>query len=266
MIISNSKRFIYIHIHKTAGTSIEHAFDPSLQWNDIILGSTKYGEEIQHIYRQRFRLYKHSTAQECYDVVGAAVWDDYFTFATVRNPYSLAVSAFTYAQKVLDKVITSGRYSYENIRPLIKSGQMSKRRLWHWSRFRQPKKSNRIFQWPVIKALMESGYPKSSFVGFLQSPYAWDDLALKPQWDKLAVSRGGTPRIDLNCIVKVEELNRQWPELCHKLKMDVKLPHLNQSSRGTPWQDFYDCDEVVALVEHHFTADFEAFGYDRLKI
>ncbi len=266
VIISNSKRFIYIHPHKTAGTSIERAIDPHLQWNDIILGSTDYGEKNQQIYRQRFHLKKHATGQECFDVVGATVWDSYFTFATVRNPYSLAVSTFTYAQRILNKAITSGRYSCEDVRPLVKSGQMSKRRFWRWPTFKQPKISNRIFQWPIVKALMESGYPEPSFARYLQSPHVLDALALKPQWDKLAVSRGDTPRIDLDCVVKMEELDRQWPELCRKIGIDVDLPHVNKSSGKKRWQEFYVSNEIISLLERRLAADFEAFGYDRLRI
>jgi len=266
VIISNSKQFIYIHLHKTAGTSIERAINPHLQWNDIILGSTDYGEKNQQVYRQRFHLHKHATGQECLNVVGAAVWDNYFTFATVRNPYSLVVSTFTYAQRILNKAITSGHYSYKDVLPLIKNGRMTKYRLWRWPTLKRSKISNRIFQWPIIQALMESGYPEPSFERYVQLPNTWDDPALKPQWVKLAVKRKGAPCIDLDCVVKMEELSRQWPQLCKKMSIDSKLPHINKSSDGKQWQDYYVSNEITALLENRFAVDFETFGYDRLKV
>ena len=46
MIISNSHKFIFVHILKTAGTSICAALDPTLRWNDVILGGTGFGEKM----------------------------------------------------------------------------------------------------------------------------------------------------------------------------------------------------------------------------
>lgn len=101
MFISNSKKFIYIHLHKCAGTSVEVALSNTLQWNDILIGSTKEGETLQDTYRKLFGLHKHSSAQEIKDVVGDVVWDGFFRFSTVRNPYSLAVSQYTFSLQQL---------------------------------------------------------------------------------------------------------------------------------------------------------------------
>ena len=38
MIISHTHRLIFVHIQKTAGTSVTVALDPFMGWNDIILG------------------------------------------------------------------------------------------------------------------------------------------------------------------------------------------------------------------------------------
>ena len=38
MIISNSKRFIFLHVPKAAGTSITIMLDAELEWDDIVLG------------------------------------------------------------------------------------------------------------------------------------------------------------------------------------------------------------------------------------
>jgi len=51
MILSNSKKYIFVHIPKCAGTSITRAIAPSCEWNDIILGSTEFGNEIQNAYQ-----------------------------------------------------------------------------------------------------------------------------------------------------------------------------------------------------------------------
>ena len=40
MFLSNSRKFIFIHITKAAGTSITHALEKSMGWNDLVIGST----------------------------------------------------------------------------------------------------------------------------------------------------------------------------------------------------------------------------------
>ena len=47
MIISHTHRAIFVHIPKTAGTSITALIEPALRWNDLVLGGTTFGERIQ---------------------------------------------------------------------------------------------------------------------------------------------------------------------------------------------------------------------------
>jgi hypothetical protein len=37
MIISHTHRAIFVHIPKTAGTSISALFEPHLRWNDLVI-------------------------------------------------------------------------------------------------------------------------------------------------------------------------------------------------------------------------------------
>jgi len=101
MIISNSHKFIFVHVMKTAGTSVSAAIDPFLRWNDIAVGGTRFGEQIQPAFRERFGLHKHSTAREIRAMVGADVWSSYFTFTFVRHPFDRIVSLYTWLQQTL---------------------------------------------------------------------------------------------------------------------------------------------------------------------
>ena len=101
MIIANSRKFIFVHVMKTAGTSVSAAMDPCLLWNDIAIGGTRFGEQMQPAFRERFGLHKHSTAREIRDMVGADVWSSYFTFTVVRHPYDRIVSLYTWLHKKL---------------------------------------------------------------------------------------------------------------------------------------------------------------------
>jgi hypothetical protein len=94
MIINHSFRFIFLHVPKNAGTSISNWLSSFTGWNDIELGGTHYGEQIQEIYGKRFKLHKHSTAGQVRAVVGGEIWRSYFKFAVVRCPLDRLVSAY----------------------------------------------------------------------------------------------------------------------------------------------------------------------------
>jgi hypothetical protein len=64
MIISLNRRFVFVHIHKCAGTSVEMALGKLLRHNDFVIGSTKSGEKNQEFFKKATGLNKHSTALE----------------------------------------------------------------------------------------------------------------------------------------------------------------------------------------------------------
>ena len=143
--ISNSKKFIFIHPLKCAGTSVEIALSETLQWNDLVLGSTNYGDRFQQVYRSKFSLYKHSSASEVETVVGDRVWNDYFTFSVVRHPCDRMASFYTYL-----------KYMKSLNRPAIE-------------------------KWAAIKALNKS----SNFSEFLVNVSTSGGIGVVPQFDFL---------------------------------------------------------------------------------
>lgn len=99
MIINHDLRFIFLHVPKTAGTSVTAWLSAYTGWNDIELGATHYGEQIQPIYGQRFKLHKHSPASQVSRIVGQEIWANYYKFAIVRHPLDRLVSAFHFYQE-----------------------------------------------------------------------------------------------------------------------------------------------------------------------
>lgn len=88
-MISTTKKFIFVHVPKTAGSSIESAF---ADFSD---------DKIQHLYNQGVLLrFKHASAQQLRRRVGNAVWSQYFTFSIVRNPWDIAVSMYFYMKDI----------------------------------------------------------------------------------------------------------------------------------------------------------------------
>jgi hypothetical protein len=94
VIFSAYRRFCFVHIPKTGGTSIAAAYEPHMLFNDVMLGGTLFGEHVQATYRRRFNLHKHSGARAIAAATGPSRFDDVFSFAILRDPADRMVSLY----------------------------------------------------------------------------------------------------------------------------------------------------------------------------
>ena len=99
MLINNTKKFIFIHIPKAAGTTVTHFFTEYSTCRDIEIGGTAIGELLQPHYKQRYGLSKHATIVEIEKAMGSDAIRDYFIFSFVRNPYHRVISIFKFLRK-----------------------------------------------------------------------------------------------------------------------------------------------------------------------
>jgi hypothetical protein len=124
MIISHKFKFIFIKTIKTAGTSIEIALSKFCGPKDIITPISQEDEEIRHAlgYRgsQNYltpfldytrqdwaellrkgkrskRFYNHMSAQEIKPLLDQSIWDNYYKFCFVRNPWDRLISLYYYS-------------------------------------------------------------------------------------------------------------------------------------------------------------------------
>jgi Sulfotransferase family len=107
MLISHRKRFIYTKTVKTAGTSVESYFEPLCmrdgEWSfsharkeyvsEAGVVGIRTGEPLEI---QRALWWNHMPAQAIRALIGDGVWNDYFKFCVVRNPFDAMVSAYRY--------------------------------------------------------------------------------------------------------------------------------------------------------------------------
>lgn len=98
MPISHPYRTIFVHIPKTAGTSIEAVL--GMHGNRQDIGIVPYfNQELdyQHLYGRQMQ---HMTAQSIRLVLNNdALYDSYFKFAVVRNPWDRLVSALAWTDQ-----------------------------------------------------------------------------------------------------------------------------------------------------------------------
>jgi hypothetical protein len=82
-MISHSKKFIFIHIPKTGGSSIEWYISSYIKPDFPIFGY----DEANKLHRQ------HATLEQLKNIYKIKI-DDYFKFTVCRNPYERAVSGY----------------------------------------------------------------------------------------------------------------------------------------------------------------------------
>lgn len=226
MIISNNKKFIFVHIHKCAGTTISFAMEPFLGEEDIICGGTPRGELFQQSFMERHGLYKHSKASEIRSFVGKDTWNTYFTFSIVRNPVNRATSLYSYIQTVIDTVVNK-------------------------------KKSKAPLSWPLTKAYLGS----DSFAGFIRHEQFLKDPGARPQYESLSEEGGDCLLVDF--VGKVENLDRDVKEIVRRIGIkDVKLEKHNVSKSENRISKEELSPEDLEYLFRLYHKDFEIFNYE----
>ncbi|MFH1277852.1 MAG: sulfotransferase family 2 domain-containing protein [Candidatus Eisenbacteria bacterium] len=84
MILSHTHKVIFVHPGKTGGTSIEKTLAPllGLRFDETWLSDEVLpGENCKHIAASRLK-----------EIVADEIWDGYFTFGFVRNPFDRLLS------------------------------------------------------------------------------------------------------------------------------------------------------------------------------
>jgi hypothetical protein len=205
VIISNEKKYIFIHIPKNAGTSIEIALTGNEQWR---------AEE------------KHLTARECIKLHGEQIWQDYFTFCIVRNPWDRLVSQFNFSGKN-----------------------------WCIRYFGKPLNFSEYVTQIVDKGLPFSKHDYLSKTG---------DQAGDGNWQQLPRISNDGGEIIVDFVGRFENLKTDFDFICDKLNLSaakLKLPQINKSSSGKkPYWTYYN-DETANIIATVFADDIDQFDY-----
>ena len=240
MIICNSRKFIFIHIHKTGGTSVERALDPHLAWNDLILGGSPFGEKIQQPYTKKFGLSKHSTVADAERVCGSSIIADYYVFGLVRNPLSRLCSVYNFVATTLQKWAKQQNISLD---------------LDDVARHITPEAAQKKpgLKWASTKAFLES----RGFSEFIRRPELTEAPGFRPQLSCLAGAGDSRPRAEF---FRLEDYPEWISELNTRLGIEFTLHRENESQLKLV-DDRTVGNEDRAYIESAFHQDYEAFGY-----
>ena len=99
MLISESKSFLFVHVQKTAGTSLADILKPHAL-NPASGRMNKLASDLGLVRDWRkFHFRKHANLRKAQSVIPAPVYDGLFKFAFVRNPWERLVSWYQYVQR-----------------------------------------------------------------------------------------------------------------------------------------------------------------------
>lgn len=108
MLVSHRYNFIYTKTAKTGGTSVESYFERFCMSDDewtLSHGRDEYASQFGIVgFRgatkpKNCTYWNHMPAALIKEKVGKEVWDKYFKFCVIRNPYDKVISAFYHMQR-----------------------------------------------------------------------------------------------------------------------------------------------------------------------
>lgn len=97
VIISRGRRYVFVHIPKTGGTSLATALEKRAMRDDILIGDTPKAKRRKRRLEgveTRGRLWKHARLCDIDGLLGADELAGMFTFTLVRNPWDRIASYY----------------------------------------------------------------------------------------------------------------------------------------------------------------------------
>jgi hypothetical protein len=223
-MICHRNKLIFIHLPKCAGTSIEVAFTG---------GSWGQGE----LHREQ-----HLTAVEAQELYGDDIFDSYFKFTIVRNPWDLLIAYYLW-----------GCWGLRGRADTSLKGRL-KRHLGRTKAWGHPfrEEARGFTAHPTLKEYLDNSEHFNKELGFSSSA---TDLSQQ----LAAISIDGKLAVDH--VGKFENLNDDLKEICKKVGMNVvQLPHRLKSNRSQHYSQFYS-NEAREIVRNKYVTDIEAFNY-----
>lgn len=220
MIISHEHRFIFFCNGKTGTTSIENALKA---YND-----DDYSFSAVNMFNA-----KHIPPGIAKAVIKKDIWDSYFKFVFVRNPWDWFVSNWKYNFKYLNLP----NYFFTSPKEIIKLGFILER-----NRIAK-KKPFSIEDVLKMHSSLKRFRAYSQHDSYYQSDYVYD------------VNQS---RI-VDFVGRFEQLENDAEYVFNKLGIEIKLPHLNQT-RNDDYKDYFTEESRQAVFEL-WNRDVKSFGY-----
>ncbi|MBP9727577.1 MAG: sulfotransferase family 2 domain-containing protein [Gammaproteobacteria bacterium] len=226
MIISYSRRFIFLKTRKTAGSSIQMALSEICGNDDIIVSDDRNinSKDIGRNIERSFSRNTHANLAQIRLALLEDEWSSFFKFAFVRNPWDLVVSRYHWGKK-------GKQCSVSDFREWLQK--------YTDADYAKPECNE---QANIVQRVWEIG---GGFITDLQTPFVFE---------------GKTKGIQF--VGRYENISDDFDKLCKALEIaPLTLPHLKVGFReGRSYHHFYDTVARL-LVNRAFAEDIENFAY-----
>lgn len=101
MLINHRHKFIFIHVYKVAGTSVLNALENSTYPSYVPMSLRPKVTRVVRKFKisPSFPMRHHAKARDAKLKLPPEIYDNYFKFAFVRNPWDWQVSLFEYGRQ-----------------------------------------------------------------------------------------------------------------------------------------------------------------------
>ena len=177
------------------------------------------------IFRKSFKiinLKKHSTSLEIRSVFGKNIWNDYYMFSFVRNPYDRCVSAFFWMKNNQGK-----GFRNKSLGNLVKK----------------------------ISSFPDFNY----FIKSVEFEQIRKEHFLKPMVDYIYDSEN---QLIVDYVGRFEDFSEELERLSFdfNLSTDYRSIHVNRSRRQKSYRNYYTSD-TQKIVQLAYNSDIREFGY-----
>jgi hypothetical protein len=227
MILSHTHKFIFICNGKTGTSSVEAVLAPYQEGAEFEVG-------VDGLYTP-----KHVPPSTLRAQLGPDIWDEYFTFMFVRNPWGWFVSQYFWNHEpnpiskkklIREPVTTLREYQRKN---------EERARLEDLDRF-SPQDIHETYD---LLRRYRAVYQADSL---FQYHYAYS-----PDGEKL-----------VDFVGRFENIQNDFQVVAEKIGIDVNLPHRNATSHRS-FETYYT-DESAQLIRELYALDVESFNYTNL--
>ena len=230
MVINQKRQTIFIHIPKTAGESISEVLN-----RDESGISKPTPQEIKRILLPQNTindlLGKHATAMEIKDVVGQKIFNAYFKFVIIRNPWDQVASFYNHLRKPLYLPAYKGK--------LLHPYNACKTALTH-----------NFKDW-VIEV-----YEKHQFQDEMcREKHPLNHFKNQHEW---FYDNHGKSLV--NYIGRYESLYEDLAYISSKTGCDFTNMSMNNKSQREQYKYYYD-EQTIDIIARSFKKDIELFGY-----
>ena len=93
-MISLNKKFLFIHVPKTGGNSIQNILRNYSEDEIVTLGKHQDGIERFEVRNNKYSIQKHSTLSTYKNEIESNIYEPLFKFSTIRNPWDMCISFY----------------------------------------------------------------------------------------------------------------------------------------------------------------------------